>query len=158
VVAANYNAPGQVVISGTGAGLEAVTPALQGAGAKRVIRLNVSAAFHSPLMLEAARSFQTAWERIPLRRLTRPQVFNADAQVHMEPAEVRELMVRQLTGPVRWTASIRKLAELGADTFVEIGPKRTLTALVQKILTGATVRSVEDLASLQAFLRAAHAG
>jgi [acyl-carrier-protein] S-malonyltransferase len=156
VVPANYNAPGQVVISGTNAGLEAVTKILQQAGARRVIRLSVSAAFHSPLMVEAARAFKAAWDKFSLRPLERAQVFNADAQVHATPAEVRELLVRQLTGPVRWTASVQRLAELGADTFVEIGPGKTLTALVKRIMPSAMVHNIEDLASLKTFLT--HAG
>jgi [acyl-carrier-protein] S-malonyltransferase len=148
VVVANYNAPGQVVISGSEAGLRAVSQQLQAAGAKRLVRLPVSGAFHSPLMVQAAQVFATAWERIPLRELRRPQVFNADAQVHTQPADVRRLMVGQLTGPVRWTQSIRQLQQLGADTFVEVGPRRTLTGLVKKILPGAVVHNIEDLASM----------
>jgi [acyl-carrier-protein] S-malonyltransferase len=152
VVVANYNAPGQVVISGSEAGLKAVGPQLQAAGAKRLVRLPVSGAFHSPLMAEAARGFATVWEKIPLAELRRPQVFNADAQVHAQPTEVRRLMVGQLTGPVRWTQSVQRLQELGADTFIEVGPRRTLTGLVKKILPGAVIHNIEDLASMNALL------
>jgi [acyl-carrier-protein] S-malonyltransferase len=158
VVVANYNAPGQVVISGSEPGLNAVSPQLEAAGAKRLVRLPVSGAFHSPLMVEAAKVFAAAWEKIPLRKLDRPQVFNADARVHAEPDEVRRLMVGQLTGPVRWTESIRRLQELGADTFVEVGPRRTLTGLVKKILPGAVIRNTEDLASMTALLETIHVG
>ena len=156
VVVANYNAPGQVVISGSEAGLNAVSPQLQAAGAKRLVRLPVSGAFHSPLMVEAARVFAAAWEKIPLGRLRRPQVFNADAQVHAEPDDVRRLMVGQLTGPVRWTQSIERLQELGADTYVEVGPRRTLTGLVKKILPGAVVHNIEDLTSMNTVLETIH--
>ncbi len=152
VVVANYNAPGQVVISGSEAGLRAVSQQLQAAGAKRLVRLPVSGAFHSPLMVEAAQVFAAAWDRIPLRELRRPQVFNADAQVHAQPDDVRRLMVGQLTGPVRWTQSIQQLGQLGADTFVEVGPRRTLTGLVRKILPGAVVHNTEDLASMNTLL------
>jgi [acyl-carrier-protein] S-malonyltransferase len=158
VVPANYNAPGQVVISGADDALAAVSPLLQQAGARRLVRLPVSAAFHSPLMAAAARSFAAAWDGIPLRRLNRPQVFNADAEVHADPAEVRPLMVGQLTGPVRWTQSVQRLQQLGIDTFVEIGPRRTLTALVKKILPGAVVHNIEDVASMTAYFQAAHVG
>ena len=157
VVPANYNAPGQVVISGPDAALAALTPALERAGAKRVIRLAVSAAFHSPLMHRAASTFAGTWARIELRPLTTAQVFNTDAEVHLEPREIRDLMVRQLTGPVRWSASVLRLAGLGVDTFVEIGPKRTLTALVKKIIPSAAVHNIEDLKTLDAFLKVAHA-
>jgi len=158
VVVANYNAPGQVVISGSEAGLNAVSPQLQAAGAKRLVRLPVSGAFHSPLMAGAARVFAAAWEKIPLRPLRRPQVFNADAQVHQDSNEVRRLMVGQLTGPVRWTQSIQRLHQLRVDTYVEVGPRRTLTGLVKKILPGAVVHNIEDVPSMTAYLQAAHAG
>ena len=156
VVVANYNAPGQVVISGSEAGLSAVGPKLEAAGAKRLVRLPVSGAFHSPLMVHAAQVFAAAWEKIPLRALRRPQVFNADAQVHRDPIEVRRLMVGQLTGPVRWTQSIQRLQQLGADTYIEVGPRRTLTGLVKKILPGAVVHNIEDLASMNTTLKTIH--
>jgi len=157
VVAANFNAPGQVVISGTDEGLDRISPRLQKAGAKRVIRLPVSGAFHSPLMAKAAETFRAAWERVPLKRLNRPQVFNADGEVHAEPDEVRPLMVRQLTGPVRWTATVRRLQALGIDRFIEVGPGKTLSGLVKKSLPGAVVHNIEDMSSLDAYLRTAHA-
>jgi len=156
VVVANYNAPGQVVISGSEAGLKAVSPKLEGAGAKRLVRLPVSGAFHSPLMAQAAQVFAGAWQKIPLRALRRPQVFNADAQVHQDSNEVRQLMVGQLTGPVRWTQSIQRLLQLGADSYVEVGPRRTLTGLVKKILPGAVVHNIEDLASMNTTLKTIH--
>jgi [acyl-carrier-protein] S-malonyltransferase len=156
VVVANYNAPGQVVVSGSEAGLRVVGPQLQAAGAKRLVRLPVSGAFHSPLMAKAALVFAAAWEKIPLRQLRRAQVFNADAQVHAQPDDVRRLMVGQLTGPVRWTQSIQRLQQLGADTFVEVGPRRTLTGLVKKILPGAVVHNTEDLDSMNALLGTIH--
>jgi [acyl-carrier-protein] S-malonyltransferase len=158
VVPANFNAPGQVVISGSDEALAAASRKLQAAGARRLVRLSVSGAFHSPLMDQAARTFATAWERIPLRPLSRPQVFNADADVHTDPIEVRTLLVAQLTGPVRWSQTVRRLASLGVHTFVEIGPKRTLTALVRKILPSAVVHNIEDVPSLTAYLETPHAG
>jgi [acyl-carrier-protein] S-malonyltransferase len=156
VVVANYNAPGQVVISGSEAGLHAVSPQLEAAGAKRLVRLPVSGAFHSPLMARAAQVFAAAWEKIPLRALRRSQVFNADAQVHQDPVEVRRLLVGQLTGPVRWTQSMQRLQELGADTYIEVGPRRTLTGLIKKILPGAVVHNVEDLTSMNTLLETIH--
>ncbi len=156
VVVANYNAPGQVVVSGSEAGLKALSPKLEAAGAKRLVRLPVSGAFHSPLMAHAAQVFAAAWEKIPLRALRRPQVFNADAQVHQDPIEVRQLMVGQLTGPVRWTQSIQRLQQLGADIYIEVGPRRTLTGLVKKILPGAVVHNIEDRASMNTTLKTIH--
>jgi [acyl-carrier-protein] S-malonyltransferase len=156
VVVANYNAPGQVVISGSERGLAAVSPQLNAAGAKRLVRLPVSGAFHSPLMAHAAQVFATAWEKIPIRALRRRQVFNADAQVHQDPVEVRRLMVGQLTGPVRWTQSIQRLQQLGADTYIEVGPRRALTGLVKKIVPGAVIHNVEDLTSMNSLLETIH--
>jgi [acyl-carrier-protein] S-malonyltransferase len=109
-------------------------------------------------MSAAAEAFRSEWQRIPLRRLDRPQVFNADGEVHSEPEEVRELMVAQLTGPVRWTATVNGLRRLGIDRFVEVGPGRTLTGLVKKILPGAVVHNIEDMTSLEAYLSASHGG
>ena len=157
VVPANYNAPGQVVVSGSDEALAIVAPRLQQAGARRVIRLPVSAAFHSPLMEAAAGVFAQTWGTIPLRPLQRQQVFNADAQVHDAVTEIRSLMVGQLTGPVRWTQSIQRLRALGVDAFLEIGPGRSLTGLVKKIVPGAVLQNIEDVPSLNAFLQAAHA-
>jgi [acyl-carrier-protein] S-malonyltransferase len=157
VVAANYNAPGQVVISGSDEGIERATSALLQAGARRVLRLEVSGAFHSPFMARAAGAFRPAWESIPLRQPACVQVFNADAREHQEAGEIRELMVRQLTGPVRWTESVNRLWELGVRTFVEVGPRRVLTGLVKKIQPQASVHNVEDLPSLDAYLEAARA-
>jgi len=157
VVAANYNAPGQVVVSGSDEGLERVIPALQSAGARRVVRLEVSGAFHSPFMAGAAAAFRPAWEAIPLRRPACIQVFNADAAAHQEPAEIRELMIRQLTGPVRWRGCVDRLWELGVRTFLEVGPGRTLSALVKKIQPAASTHNVQDRPSLDAFLEAVHA-
>ena len=158
VVVANYNAPGQVVISGTDAGLETIRPKLEAAGARRLVRLPVSGAFHSPLMVHAAQAFADAWTRIPLRALDRPQVFNADAQVHREADEARRLMVGQLTGPVRWTQSVQRLQQLGVDAYVEIGPRRTLSGLVKKILPDAVVHNIEDLVSMKRLSETIHVG
>ena len=156
VVVANYNAPGQVVISGIDAGLEAIGPKLEAAGARRLIRLSVSGAFHSPLMAQAAQVFAAAWAKIPLKELHRPQVFNADAQVHQGADEARRLLVGQLTEPVRWTQSVQRLQQLGVDAYVEIGPRRTLTGLVKKILPAAVVHNIEDLAGMKTLLETIH--
>lgn len=153
VVPANFNAPGQVVISGTSEGLDQVSSALQRAGARRVVRLPVSGAFHSPLMAGAAAEFRTYWEKVAIANLNLPQVFNGDGEVHRDQKEVRQLMVAQLTGPVRWTATVRRLHDLGIERFVEVGPGRTLTGLVKKILPGALVHNIEDMEGLRLYLR-----
>jgi [acyl-carrier-protein] S-malonyltransferase len=157
VVPANYNAPGQVVVSGSDSALEAVTPRLLSAGARRVVRLNVSGAFHSPFMRPAAEMFGRSWSQVELKDLQISQVFNVDARTHRAAGEIRGLMLRQLTEPVRFTQSIKRLFELGITRFVEIGPRRTLTALVKKIVPQAEVDNIEDLKSLSIFADRAHA-
>ncbi|HSO93140.1 MAG TPA: malonyl CoA-acyl carrier protein transacylase, partial [Candidatus Dormibacteraeota bacterium] len=112
---------------------------------------------HSPLMAGAAAVFRSHWEQVPLRRLDRPQVFNSDGAVHQDPAEVRWLMGAQLTGPVRWTGTVLRLHELGVDRYVEVGPGSTLTGLVKKIVPVAVVHNVEDMESVEAYLRVTHA-
>jgi [acyl-carrier-protein] S-malonyltransferase len=99
-------------------------------------------------MAAAAEAFAADWELIPVRPLQLPQVFNADGEVHGAPDEVRGLMVRQLTGPVRWTDSLMRLKSLGVKTFLEVGPGKTLSGLVKKVLPQASVHGVDSLASI----------
>jgi [acyl-carrier-protein] S-malonyltransferase len=148
VVAANYNAPGQVVISGECDAVERAADLLRARGARRVVALRVGGAFHSPLMAPAASRFAAALDQAPLRPLGLPMAFNVDGAVHQEVASVRRLMLEQVTAPVRWTQCVRTLKDRGAQTFVEVGPQKTLTALIRKTVDAAAVVNVEDLESL----------
>lgn len=142
---ANDNCPGQVVISGDEAALAAGMEAMQAAGARRVVRLAVSIAAHSPLMAEAAATFRHALEKVPLRRPRVPFIANATADVLEEPESIREALVRQLTSPVRWRSSIRQMIRQGATRFVEVGPGDVLTGLLRRIdasVHGLTVAQV----------------
>jgi [acyl-carrier-protein] S-malonyltransferase len=150
VVAANYNAPGQVVISGPRAGVERASQLLQARGARRIVPLKIGGAFHSPLVAPAATRLQVALEQVTLRPLQIPVAFNVDAGVYQDVASVRRLMLEQLTAPVRWVQCIQTLWDRGVHTFVEVGPQKTLTGLIRRITPEATLHNVEDLESLRA--------
>jgi [acyl-carrier-protein] S-malonyltransferase len=140
VVVANHNAPGQQVISGSRAGVDAaVTLALAG-GARRAIPLNVSGAFHSPLMALAASQLTSALDGVALSDPDPPVVCNVDAQAVHNAGELRERLREQLTAPVRWIECVQRLVDLGADALIEVGPGSVLSGLARRIAPG--VRAV----------------
>jgi len=150
VQVANYNAPGQVVISGGPAGVAAAVELARAAGA-RPRPLAVSIAAHSALMAPAAAAFAEAVAATPFREPVVPIIGNIQAQPLRTVAAIREELVGQLTASVRWTASIQAMAALGVTRFVEVGPGDVLTGLMKRILPDATtanVRTPEDLAAL----------
>ena len=152
VVIANDNAPGQVVISGPLSGIEAVTDALKAAGAKRVIPLKVSAAFHSPSMRKVAPDLAEALKKPSWNALRYTLIANVDAEPHEHAREMPALLERQVWSRVRWTESIQRAAAMGATAFVEFGPGNVLTGLVKRILPEARTANVSDPASLEAAL------
>ena len=133
VAPANYNAPGQVVISGEEAAVDAACEALKAAGAKRTVRLPVSGAFHSPLMEPARQALAAAIEATPLQAPRCPVYQNVSARAETDPGRIKAQLLEQLTAPVRWTASVRQMIADGADRFVEIGPGNVLQGLVGRI-------------------------
>ena len=133
VVAANYNCPGQVVISGTFAGVEAAGKLCKEAGAKRVLPLKVGGAFHSPLMAQAREELAKAIEATPFRTPRCPVYQNVDGRPYTDPGLIRENLVRQLDSPVLWTKSVLNMLAGGAREFVEFGPGSVLQGLVRKI-------------------------
>ena len=133
VAPANYNAPGQVVISGEEAAVDAACEALKAAGAKRTVRLPVSGAFHSPLMEPARQALAAAIEATPLQAPRCPVYQNVSARAETDPGRIKAQLLEQLTSPVRWTASVRQMIADGADRFVEIGPGNVLQGLVGRI-------------------------
>jgi [acyl-carrier-protein] S-malonyltransferase len=139
---ANYNTPSQTVIAGTIAGLEAATKRLQAAGAKRIVPLNVSAAFHTPLMAPAAERLRAALDRIEWRSPRIPVMANLTGREHQGGDRIPHVMEMQLRSPVRWAACVQTLARLGCDTFVEVGPKRALTGMMRELAPGATAVAV----------------
>jgi [acyl-carrier-protein] S-malonyltransferase len=135
---ANYNTPTQTVVAGTVAGLEKAARRLQEAGAKRVIPLNVSAAFHTPLVAPAAERLREALERIEWRAPRIPVMANLTGRPHEGGDRIPHVMEMQLRSPVRWAACVASLVEMGCDTFVEVGPKRALTGMMRELAPGAT--------------------
>jgi [acyl-carrier-protein] S-malonyltransferase len=146
---ANYNTPTQTVIAGTIAGLEAATTRLLAAGAKRVIPLNVSAAFHTPLMAPAAERLRAALDRIEWRAPRVPVMANQTGRPHLDGARIPQVMEMQLRSPVRWSACVGELVELGCDTFLELGPKRALTGMMRELAPGATATAIGTPSAVQ---------
>ena len=133
VAPANYNCPGQVVISGTVAGIDAVCPLLLEAGAKRAMKLKVGGAFHSPLMQPAQEELAAAIEKAEFATPVCPVYQNVDAKPHTNPAEIKANLIAQLTAPVRWTQSVQSMVADGLTEVVELGPGAVLQGLVRKI-------------------------
>ena len=133
VVAANYNCPGQVVISGTKEGVAAACAALKEAGAKRALPLAVSGGFHSPCMESAREELAAAIASTEFHTPHCPIYQNVDAKPHTDPEEIKANLIAQLTSPVRWTQSVRAMLADGAEEFVECGPGNVLQGLISKI-------------------------
>jgi [acyl-carrier-protein] S-malonyltransferase len=136
VVCANYNCPGQVVISGTEVGIDAACAQLLAAGAKRAMKLKVGGAFHSPLMEPACVELSDAIRSATFHAPVCPVYQNVNAKATVDPAVIRENLVAQLTSPVRWTQSVQNMIADGADRFVELGPGSVLQGLIKKIDAG----------------------
>ena len=156
-VAANLNTPDQTVISGDPAAVDRAGTACRAKGAKRVVPLKVSGAFHSPLMAPATSKLQLALEQAPWRDPAFPVIANATAESVKDAARARRLLADQLTAPVRWVECVKKAAELaGAGAhFVEIGPGTVLAGLLKRIVPGANVTSLNSAADVTKFLEAA---
>lgn len=133
VVAANYNCPGQIVISGEIEAVDAACAKALEAGAKRALRLPVGGAFHSPLMEPARQELAAAIEATEFSTPRVPVYQNVDAKPHTDPAEIKANLVAQLTAPVRWTRSVQNMIADGATEFIEVGPGKVLRGLVGKI-------------------------
>ncbi len=141
VVPANYNCPGQLVISGETAAVETACAAMKEAGAKRALILPVNGAFHSPLMQPAKDRLAEAIKATVFRKPSMPVYQNFTATAVTEPENIKKNLIDQLTGPVRWTQSVQKMIHDGADQFVEVGPGKTLQGLIRKIDSDVTVAS-----------------
>ena len=149
LVIANDNAPGQVVISGPRDGFGDAIAALNKAGAKRVIPLRTSAAFHSPAMRPVGPELARAIQITPWSALRYPVVANVDAQVHEHAADFPSLLEKQVWSPVEWVACMRRASGEGAAAFVEFGPGAVLTGLTKRILPGARTANVSDTKTLE---------
>ena len=151
---ANLNCPGQIVISGSKAGVELASVAAKEAGAKRAIPLVVSGPFHSELMRPAAEQLQEVIDAIEVKAPHTTIISNVGAELLQEPAAIRSEMIEQVYSPVLWEDDVRKLLELGVTTFIECGPGKVLSGLVKKVDRSATTYCVYDEASLQEVIEA----
>ena len=148
VSVANYNCPGQIVITGYEAAVAEASEKLKEAGAKRVLPLNVSGPFHSPMMEAASQGLTEALEGVGFMELKIPYVTNVTGQYVRDTALTRGLLIQQVASGVRWQQSIEAMIADGVDTFVEIGPGRTLTGFLRKInrdVKGYNIRTYEEM-------------
>lgn len=149
VAPANFNSPGQVVIAGHVEAVERAMELARQRGAKRALPLPVSAPFHCALMVPAGERLRTVLEGIVVSPLAIPVVSNVEALPNAQAERVRELLVAQVSAPVRWDESVLNMAAQGIERFVEIGPGKVLGGLIKRIAKGQVVQNVEDLASLK---------
>ena len=146
---ANYNCPGQIVISGHVKAVEAACALCKEQGARRAIPLAVSAPFHCSLLRGAGEKLGAELSKIPSGSMRIPVVSNVTAELVTDPAEALALLERQVASPVKWEQCVRKMLEEGVDRFVEIGPGKTLSGFISKIDAGAEVINISDAAALE---------
>ncbi len=149
---ANYNCPGQIVITGEQAAVQAAGEACKSSGAKRIVPLKVSGPFHSKMMETAGARLAEELENVPIRDIVIPYVSNVTADFVTDYEQIRGLLEKQVSSPVRWQQSIEFLIQEGADEFVEIGPGRTLTGFMKKISPNAAVYHIEKPEDLEAYV------
>ena len=151
VTIANYNCPGQIVITGKTAAVHLAAEKLKEAGARRTLMLNVSGPFHSPMLKAAEKDLRQELEQIQFKTLQIPYVTNVNAQKITEESEIADLLVRQMYFPVRWMQSMQTLIEDQVDTFIEIGPGKTLEGFLKKIDKNVQVLHVSCWEDLEKF-------
>lgn len=149
VTVANYNCPGQIVITGWTEAVDKAEKALKDAGARRVMILNVSGPFHSPMLQKAGEELQKVLEEVELKPLAIPYVTNVTAEYITDSSQTKELLSRQVASSVRWQQSMERMIEDGVDTFVEIGPGRTLAGFMKKINKEVKVRNVSCMEDVE---------
>lgn len=147
---ANINSPGQVVIAGNAAAIDRVSERLKEAGAKRVVKLNVSAPFHCALMMSAQQRLAADLRALSLDELSIPLISNVDAIAISTAADVRDSLIRQVSSPVRWLESMKLLLSSGVTSFVEVGPGKVLSGLLRQIDRQSRCLNVEDSAGVAA--------
>ena len=150
VYVANYNCPGQIVISGKKEAVEAAAESLKAAGAKRVIPLKVSGPFHSRMLTEAGKKLGQVLEQVPVSKPQIPYVANVTAQYVTDAESVKPLLENQVSSSVRWQQSVEMMIADGVDTFIEIGPGKTLSGFMKKINRNVTVLNIEKMEDVEA--------
>ena len=154
---ANYNCPGQIVITGEEGAVARATEALKEAGARRVMPLKVSGPFHSAMLKGAGEKLGEELAHVTIQKFTTPYVTNVTAKYVTEPDEVKDLLIRQVSSPVKWQQCVETMIEDGVDTFIEIGPGKTLTGFMKKInrsVTAMNIQTLEDLEKVVESLKA----
>ena len=146
---ANYNCPGQIVITGLAEAVAEASEKLKSAGARRVIPLNVSGPFHSAMLITAGKELGKVLEGITLHQLKIPYVTNVTAEYVEDPSETKALLEKQISSSVRWQQSVENMIRQGVDTFVEIGPGRTLAGFMRKIDRSAKTLNIENMADFE---------
>ena len=142
---ANYNCPGQIVITGLKEAVTEASEKLKEAGARRVLPLNVSGPFHSVMLAEAGKELGKELEKVTLHELKIPYVTNVTAEYVEDPSQTKELLEKQISSSVRWQQSVEKMISSGVDTFVEIGPGRTLAGFMRKINRNVKVYNIQTV-------------
>lgn len=150
VAPANFNSDGQVVIAGHTEAVDRAIVLAKEKGAKRAMPLPVSAPFHCSLMIPAGERLATVLNGIDVGEMTLPVITNVEAAPNQDSARVRELLVKQVSAPVRWQETIASMVELGVDRYVEIGPGKVLSGLAKRMAKGSTVQNVQNVADLSA--------
>ena len=151
---ANYNCPGQIVITGRKEGVEQAAELLKEKGAKRVLPLNVSGPFHSSMLKEAGQELEKILENQEFSPLKIPYVTNVTGELIQDKAEIKPLLSRQISSPVRWQQSVENMILNGVDTFVEIGPGRTLNGFIRKINREVSVYSIQTVEDMEKVIQA----
>ena len=151
---ANYNCPGQIVISGETKAVGEVGEVIKEAGAKRVVPLKVSGPFHSSLLKGAGEKLSRELENVTLHDFSVPYVTNVTAEYVTDTRKIKDLLTRQVSSSVRWQQSVELMRKDGVDTFIEIGPGKTLTSFVKKIDRSATVYNIQTVEDMNAILEA----
>lgn len=149
---ANYNCPGQIVITGEAAAVAAAAQGCGKAGAKRAVPLNVSGPFHSKLLNGAGEKLQAELEQTEIRDIQIPYLSNVTADYVTDKSLVRDLLARQVSSPVRWQQSVERMIADGTDEFVEIGPGRTLSGFLRKIDRGALVCNIDKMEDFERYV------
>jgi [acyl-carrier-protein] S-malonyltransferase len=158
VAIANYNAPGQIVISGEQRALEKAMQVAKARGAKKIMPLAVSAAFHSPVMQPAATGLTQAIAETAVHDAAIPVIGNIEGAPLTEAGAIRAELAQQIAAPVQWTRSIEYIASHGVTVFLEIGPGQALTGMVKRIVRGATLLNVSSAANIPEVVEAVHSG
>jgi [acyl-carrier-protein] S-malonyltransferase len=146
---ANFNSPGQIVIAGHAGAVARVIEIAKDRGFRKAMLLPVSAPFHCSLMAPAGERLGETLAGVPTASLEMPVVTNVEALPNKDEARIKELLVRQVSAPVLWEASVQQMVELGVERFIEIGPGKVLSGLVKRIAKGVDIRNVEDIATFK---------